>query len=87
MAMAVRRYDMERITRCSISRALPEATGCCHRATNRSVLPRGRQGDNQHNNNGTCTRFAGRSDGHRDAAVLYRAHRPMDEVRGFHKSH
>jgi hypothetical protein len=25
-------------------------------------------------------------DGRCDAAVLYRAHRPMEEVRGFHKS-
>jgi hypothetical protein len=29
----------------------------------------------------------GRFDGHRDAAVLYRVHRPMEEVCGFHKSH
>jgi hypothetical protein len=28
-----------------------------------------------------------RLDGHRDAVVLYRAHRPMEEVQGFHKSH
>jgi hypothetical protein len=49
--------------------------------------PGGRQGDNQHNDKATCTPFAGRFDGHRDAAVLYRAHRSIEEVRGFHKSH
>jgi len=49
--------------------------------------PGGCQGDNQHNDNGTCTHFAGRFDGHRDAAVLYHVHRPMEEVRGFYKSH
>jgi hypothetical protein len=32
------------------------------------------QGDNQQNNNGKCTHFAG-------------VHRPMEEVQGFHKSH
>jgi len=26
-------------------------------------------------------------DGHRDAVVLYRVHRPMEEVCGFQKSH
>ena len=46
-----------------------------------------RQSNNQHNNYAKCTHFAGRFDGHRDAPVLYRAHRPMEEVRGFHKSH
>ena len=49
--------------------------------------PGGRQGDSQLNDYETCTHFAGRFDGHRDAAVLYRADRPMEEVRGFHKSH
>jgi hypothetical protein len=37
----------------------------------------------------TCTHFDGRFDGHRDAAaavLLYRAHRPMEEVHGFIKS-
>jgi len=57
-----------------------------------------RQGDNQHIDDAKysyfvlmaiamCTHFAGRFDGHHDAAVLYRAHRPVEEVRGFHKSH
>jgi hypothetical protein len=38
-------------------------------------------------NDATYTHFAGHFGGHRNAAVLYRAHRPMEEVRGFHKSH
>jgi len=44
------------------------------------------QGNNQLNNDATCTHFAGRFDGRGDAAVLYRVHCPMEEVRGFHKS-
>ena len=31
--------------------------------------------------------FSGRFDGHRDAALLYHVHRPMEEVCGFRKSH
>jgi hypothetical protein len=34
--------------------------------------PGGCQCDNQHNNYAGCTHFAGRFDGHRDAAVIYR---------------
>ena len=50
--------------------------------------PGGRQeGDNQQNNDAKCTNFAGRFDGHHNVAVQYCAHCPMDEVRGFHKSH
>ena len=49
--------------------------------------PGGRQGDNQHSDNATYTHFDGHFDGDRDAAVLYRAHRPMEEVKGFHISH
>ena len=49
--------------------------------------PSSRQGDNQQNDDETCTHFAGRFGGHRDVAVLYRVHFPMEEVRGFHKSH
>jgi hypothetical protein len=33
------------------------------------------------------TNKAGRFDGHRDAAVRYRAHRLMEEVQGFTRSH
>jgi hypothetical protein len=48
--------------------------------------PGSRQGDNQLNNDATCTHFVGRFDSQRDAVVLYRAHHPMEEVCGFHKS-
>ena len=47
----------------------------------------GRQSNNQLNSDGTCTHFVGHFYGLRDAMVLYRAHCPMEEVRGFHKSH
>jgi hypothetical protein len=47
----------------------------------------GHQGDRKQNNDVTCTHFDGHFDDHRNAAVLNRAHRPMEEVRGFHKSH
>ena len=40
MAMAVRRCDTERIARCSMTRASPEATECHHQATTRYVLRR-----------------------------------------------
>jgi len=40
MVMAVRRCNTERIGRCIMTRVLPEATGCCHWATTRSVSPR-----------------------------------------------
>jgi hypothetical protein len=33
--------------------------------------PGGQQGDNQQNNDAKCTHFAGRFDGHRNAAVQY----------------
>ena len=46
--------------------------------------PGGRQGDNQHNDYETCTHFAGPFDGHCDAPVLYRAHRPMVVFSGFY---
>ncbi len=47
----------------------------------------GRQGDSKQNNNVSYTHFDGHFGGHRDAVVLYRAHRPMEEVQGFHVSH
>jgi hypothetical protein len=47
----------------------------------------GRQGDSKQNNNESCTHFDGRFGGHRNAAVLYRMHHPMEEVQGFHISH
>ena len=49
--------------------------------------PGGRHGNNQQNNDAKCTLFAGLFDGHRDVAVLYRTHRQMVEVCGFHESH
>ncbi len=49
--------------------------------------PGGRQGGSKQYKDVICTHFDGRFDGHRDAVVLYRAHRPMEEVQGFHKSH
>jgi hypothetical protein len=49
--------------------------------------PGGRQGDNQQNDDAECTHFAGRFDGHCDAAVGYSMHHPIEEDRGFHKSH
>ena len=47
----------------------------------------GRQGDNQQNNDAICSHFDGHFDGRGGAAVLYPTHRPMEEVRGFPKSH
>ncbi len=39
MATAVRRSNSDGIAQCGMTRATPEATGCRHRATTRSVLP------------------------------------------------
>jgi len=50
--------------------------------------PGGRQGDNQHNDEQNAPPpFAVHFDGRGDVAVRYRSHHPMEEVRGFHKSH
>jgi hypothetical protein len=49
--------------------------------------PGGHQGDSKQNNNCKCTYFAGRFDGHCNAAVQYSAHHPMEEVQGFTRSH
>ena len=46
----------------------------------------GRQNSKQYNDV-LCTHFDGHFGGHRDAAVLYCAHRPMEEVQDFHISH
>jgi hypothetical protein len=46
-----------------------------------------REGNNQQNDDATCTHFAGRFDGHHNVAVQYCVHPPMEEVHGFHKSH
>ncbi len=42
IAMAMQQYDTGLITRWSTSRASLEATGCCHRSSACSVLPRRR---------------------------------------------
>ena len=47
----------------------------------------GRQGDSKQNSDVSCPPLIGYFGGHRNAAVLYRAHRPMEEVQGFHISH
>jgi hypothetical protein len=47
----------------------------------------GHQGDSKQNNDVSCTHYDGHFGGHRDAAVLYSAHRPMEKVQGFHISH
>jgi hypothetical protein len=51
--------------------------------------PSGRQGESKQYKYVICTHFEGYFNGHRDAVVLYRAHRTMEmeEVQGFHKSH
>jgi hypothetical protein len=54
MATAVRRSNTDGIAQCSMSRATPEATGCCHRATTHSVStqqPPGQQQMKQQRNN------------------------------------
>ena len=47
----------------------------------------GHQGDSQQNNDVIFTHFDGHFGGHRDAVVLYRVHRLMEEIQGFDKSH
>ena len=74
MAMVVRRCNAEHIAKCSMTRASPEATGRRHWATYHSVLPAGCQGDNQLNDDATCTHCMDRFDGNCDAAVLYHMH-------------
>ncbi len=60
MATAVRRSNTDGIAQCGMSRATPEATGCCHRATTCSVLlqrPPGQQANKQQSTN-TPTKLA-----------------------------
>ena len=59
------------ITQCSMSRATPEATGCCHQATTQSVLPRWPPGRQQTKHWCKCVHFAGRFDDRGDVPVLY----------------
>jgi hypothetical protein len=54
MATAVRRSNTDGIARCGMSRATPEATGRCHRATTGYVLPQrppGQQANKQQSTN------------------------------------
>jgi hypothetical protein len=54
MATAVRPSDTDGITQCGMSRATPEATGCCHQATTPCVLPQrppGQQASKQQSTN------------------------------------
>ena len=60
------------ITQCSMSRVTPEATGCCHRATNRSVLPRRPPGQLKTKQRCKCVHFAGRFDDRGGVPILYR---------------
>ena len=84
MAMRMHWSNTERIlAQCSMIRATPEATGCRHWATSPGI----RQGDSKQKNNVKCTNFGGCFNGCGGAMVLYRAHRPMEKVHGFHKSH
>ena len=61
------------ITQCRLSRATPEATGRCYRAS--------REGDTQQNDDAKYTKFAGHFDGNHDAVVGYQAHRPIKNKR------
>ncbi len=60
MAMAVRRSNTDGIAQCGMFRATPEATGCHHWATTRSVLPQQppRQQANKQQSTNTPTKLA-----------------------------
>jgi len=47
----------------------------------------GRKSNSKQKEDAEYVNFADHFDGHRGALVLYHAHRPMEKVRGFHKSH
>jgi hypothetical protein len=70
-----------------MSRATPEPLDAAIRRLLDPYRLGGRQSDSKQNKDEKCVHFADHFDGHRDAPVLYRAHHPMEEVRGFHKSH
>ena len=85
-----RRWRKSRdITWYKVSRATLEATGRCPaiRQLLAPCRPGGSHDVNQQNKDAKCTLFGCHLDGHCDAAVLYRAHRLVEEVRGIHKSH
>ena len=87
MAMTVRQCNTERIARCSMTRASREPLDAAIGQLLPPYCPDGRQGNNQQTYDASCTHIAGRFDGHRNVAVLYRTHRLMEEVRGFHIKH
>ncbi len=55
LAMAVCQCNTKRIAQCSMSRATPEATGRCHRATTCSVLPQRPPGQQAYKQQSTNT--------------------------------
>jgi hypothetical protein len=55
MATAVHRCNTDGIARCGISRATPEATGRCHRATTCSILPQRPPGQQAYKQQSTNT--------------------------------
>jgi hypothetical protein len=83
MATAVHPGNTDSIARCGMSRATSEATGCRHRATTRSISPKRSRATDKHTTINKCTLKGGRIDGHGNALVWYREHRPMEEVKGF----
>jgi hypothetical protein len=81
MAMAVHQSNTDSIARCGMSRATPEATGCCHRATIHSVLPQrppGQQANKQQSTN--APKKVAIFDGRGGAPVQYHAHCPIEEA-------
>ncbi len=88
MATPVRRSNTDGIAWCGMSRATLEATGRGHWATTHYVLPQRPQGQQANKQQSTNTpKKVGRFDGHGDAPVRNRAHRPMEEVQSFTRSH
>ena len=79
MVMAVRQCNTEHIAQCSMTSASPEPPDAATGGLITLYHLVGRQGDNQHNNNATCTHFAGRFYDHCNVAVLYQTHHPMEE--------
>ncbi len=79
--------DARGIPQCSMARATLDAHESRHCVATHSVLPRRPPGRQQTKHWLKCTHFAGCFDGRGGATVGYRAHHPMKEVYGFHKSH
>ena len=93
IAMAVRQCNTAHIAqwRRRRSRAFIKPTKRCHRTTTCSASLRRPPGQQQTKRQCKwqckCVHFAGHFDGRGGVPVLYRTHRPMKEVHGFHKSH